>query len=118
MKISKKGLYIGLAVLLALIISAVVYFKNHGTESNAEPQTNTLPQAAGHQAGQATNGSFWEGKLQASNNKTKGNLMLKTATSTIYINTSRDFSDLMGKQVQVTYQGTANSFQLGDITAQ
>ena len=36
----------------------------------------------------------------------------------IYLNTSRDYSSLVGKSVNVSYSGTLTSFVLNDITAQ
>ena len=43
--------------------------------------------------------------------------MLVTGSHTIYINTSRDYSSLIGSQVNVTYNGTLDSFGLVEITA-
>ncbi len=120
MKISKNMQYIGLAIVLVLIIAAIVYYRHKGTKTQAEPQSSDAAQseqAAAAAQPASAGGSYWEGTLQLSNNPNKGNLMLTTATSTIYISTSRDFSDLIGKQVKITYQGTTSSFELGDITA-
>ena len=60
----------------------------------------------------------WMGTLKTSDNSKKGNLMLMTDTHTIYINTSRDYSALLDKKVNVTFVGSLDSFTLGDITAQ
>ncbi len=59
----------------------------------------------------------WTGTLKMSDNAKKGSLMLVTGDHTVYINTSRDFSALVGKKVNVAYQGTLDSFTLGDISA-
>lgn len=57
----------------------------------------------------------WEGMLKLSDDPKKGNLMLLTLDKKIYIRTSRDFSPLLDKVVSVTYEGTLDSFRLGDI---
>ncbi len=57
----------------------------------------------------------WTGTLKLSDNQKKGTLMLVMEKQTIYINTSRDYSQLIGKNVKVTYEGTLDSFVLGDI---
>lgn len=57
-----------------------------------------------------------QGILLASDNPTRGNLMLKTQTSTFYFRTSRDYSSLMGKSVTATGNGTTEQFSLTNIT--
>ena len=61
-----------------------------------------------------------QGELQASNDKRRGNLMLllKDSDRVIYLNTSRDFSSLIGKQVLVSIEGSLDDFRLLDIKAQ
>ncbi len=56
-----------------------------------------------------------DGALWASDDKTKGNLMLITKDTTVYINTSRDYSDLVGKSVVVSINGTSDNFTLLNI---
>jgi len=56
-----------------------------------------------------------EGILWASDNAAKGNLMLVTGDTTIYINTSRNFNELKGKNVIVTIDGTPDDFTLLNI---
>ena len=53
-----------------------------------------------------------EGVLWSSDDKAKGDLMLVSSTATVYIKTSRDFSDLVGKHVLVSIDGTLDSFTL------
>ena len=66
----------------------------------------------------ATTGNSWQTTLMASDNKARGQYMITVDGHTIYIFSSRDYSALVGKPVNVHYTGTINSFQLGDITAQ
>ncbi len=60
-----------------------------------------------------------EGELNVSNDKRRGNLMilLNDSDRIIYLNTSRDFSSLIGKQVSATIDGTLDDFMLVDIKA-
>ncbi len=57
-----------------------------------------------------------QGILLASDNPTRGNLMLKTPTSNFYFRTSRDYASLLGKSVTATGNGTTEQFILIDIT--
>lgn len=53
-----------------------------------------------------------EGTLWLSDDETKGNLMLVTGDATIYIRTSRDFSELVSKDVVVWIDGILDNFTL------
>lgn len=56
-----------------------------------------------------------DGVLWSSNDNTKGNLMLVTGNTTIYIKTSRKFDELTGKNVIVSIDGTPDNFTLLNI---
>jgi hypothetical protein len=56
-----------------------------------------------------------EGSLLNSDNEAKGNLMVITKDDKIYIKTSRDFSNLIGKRVIVSIKGTIDNFTLVNI---
>jgi uncharacterized protein with NAD-binding domain and iron-sulfur cluster len=58
----------------------------------------------------------WTGVLKTSDNPKKGNLMLVTKDRTVYLKTSRDFSTLLNKEVNVSYEGDFTNFVLGNIT--
>ncbi|MCL5775041.1 MAG: hypothetical protein M1333_02400 [Patescibacteria group bacterium] len=62
-----------------------------------------------------TQSAIWEGVLKISDDSKRGNLMLIMQERKIYIFTSRDFTNLIEKNVAVTYEGTLDSFVLGDI---
>ncbi len=82
--------------------------KNQNIESNnPSPTPNPNP---------ASEGGI-EGKLMASDNKIRGNLMLVTPSQTLYIRTSRDFSALIGTTVVATIDGDVTNFRLLDIVA-
>ncbi|MBI4158481.1 MAG: hypothetical protein HY505_02595 [Candidatus Yanofskybacteria bacterium] len=56
-----------------------------------------------------------EGVLWSSDDETKGNLMLVNNNATIYIRTSRDFNNLVGKYVIASVDGTSDNFTLLNI---
>jgi len=58
-----------------------------------------------------------EGELKISNDKKRGNymLLLNDSDRIIYLNTGRDYSDLVGKQVSVAIEGSLDDFRLVDI---
>lgn len=56
-----------------------------------------------------------DGVLWSSDDNTKGNLMLVTGNTTIYIKTSRKFDELTGKNVIVSIDGTPDNFTLLNI---
>lgn len=128
MNSSKKAWYVVAAVVVIAIVWAIwrnsatgpaaVNGTGDSTNSQGQSQGQTLEQNKPNPNPTQANETFWLGTLKASDNAKKGNLLLVTDKNTVYISTSRDFSDLVGKKVKVTYQGTLDSFQLGDITAQ
>ncbi|MCX6797047.1 MAG: hypothetical protein NTX98_01025 [Candidatus Doudnabacteria bacterium] len=108
----------GLIVVLAVI--GWLVFKQPKTEVDSKP-SNSAPNAeTQNQSSQKNpdqNLAQWEGVLKLSNNNQKGNLMLVTKERIIYLKTNRDFSALVNKEVVVTYEGTLDSFRLGEINA-
>lgn len=56
-----------------------------------------------------------EGVLWLSDNEVRGNLMLVNQYAIIYLKTSRDFSDLVGKYVIASVDGTLDNFALLNI---
>jgi hypothetical protein len=60
-----------------------------------------------------------EGELKVSTDKKRGNymLLLNDSDRIIYLNTSRDFSSLVGKQVLISIDGSLDDFRLIDIKA-
>ncbi len=56
-----------------------------------------------------------EGVLWLSDDQGKGNLMLANKYAIIYVKTSRDFTNLVGKNVIVTADGTLDNFTLLNI---
>ncbi len=108
----------GLIVVLAVI--GWLVFRQPKTEVDSKP-SNSAPNAETQnqspQKNPDQNVAGWEGVLKLSNNNQKGNLMLVTKERIIYLKTNRDFSALVNKEVVVTYEGTLDSFRLGEITA-
>jgi hypothetical protein len=124
MAISKKHLAgIILAVLVIILAGWLVWIRAAKQESATTTDTTSSTLETDKEAAkelsqsQTLAGKQMEGILKASDNSKKGNLMLVTASSTLYISSSRDFSNLLGKEVKVTYDGTTDDFRLGDIIA-
>jgi hypothetical protein len=118
----KAKIFVWLIVLI-LIIGGVWYFgikektpesaeqedkslikNNIGQDNTSEVTTEEIPNSL-------------VGELKVSNDKRRGNLMLLLENSDriIYLNTSRDFSSLVGEQVIVTIDGSLDDFRLVDI---
>ena len=88
------------------------------TSQNVNQPANSSVPGQSAPASTAPSGSTWQATLMVSNNTTKGNYMITVSGHTVYLNTSRDYSALVGKPVNVIYTGDINSFSLQDITAQ
>lgn len=77
-----------------------------------QPETNTEDDSL-----ETAGGKVWSGKLEVSDNKSRGNLMLvwEEGKPPVYINTIRDFSQFIGREVIVNYEGDTKQFRLLDI---
>ena len=103
----------------AIILILLLFWLFRSKPAAAPSGTSDATKESQNQAAQPTGAAqtdVWLGKLMASDSPSKGNLMLVTKDRTIYIKTSRDFSSLVGKNVRVSYEGSYQSFALGDIT--
>jgi len=83
------------SVLLGVAVVGLVFFANLAAYAQTEDQTNKVT---------AT------GMLQESDNAERGNLILESDKGKIYIQTVRDFSLLLGKEVVLDAEGTLESF--------
>ena len=98
--------------------------KNNQTSNNQNQTGNNqnsptpTPSTTPTEAMISGNSAGWQGTLMASDNSAKGKYKITTDSHTIYIKTSRDYSQLVGKNVTVKYNGTMDSFSLTDIVAQ
>ena len=105
-------------VIVAIILVTIITQSKKPAEEQKAEEKNSNSQNTEQQEPPKTiisNPNAWEGQLKLSDNSAKGNLMLITTDKTIYIKTSRDFSALINKKVSVTYEGTLETFRLGDI---
>lgn len=108
------------AIAVIIVVIGVVWFykaKHAGQEKlpTSQPVVQN-PTAATTAPASSSQADIWTGVLKNSDNSAKGSIMLVTKDRTIYIRTSRDFQSLVGKNVNVSYEGTWQSFALGDIT--
>ncbi len=122
----KNQRYIVIGVIVIALIAGWQLLRQPaqvGTENqNQEEKPSVLIEEQGDESSsnQMTikdSENVWEGTLKNSDNTSKGNLMLVTKDHNIYIKTSRDFSQLLGKEVKATYEGSLESFRLGEIVA-
>jgi hypothetical protein len=121
-----KSKYI-LSLLVLIVLGAAVWYfgmkpespsTNNGSNSpTPTPTSNNSNNSGSSIVEEIPNGL--EGELRASTDKKRGNLMLmvKDSDRVVYLNTSRDFSSLIGKQVVVTIEGSLDDFRLLDIKA-
>jgi hypothetical protein len=120
-------------VVILLVVAGVWYFRNDDTSQTPGPQEQEQDQNGSNQSEDSSQDDTpsgdiiteeipngLKGQLQVSNDKRRGNLMLLLDDSDriIYLNTSRDFSSLIGKEVVVSIEGSLDDFRLLDIQAQ
>lgn len=111
--------FVLLAIVVVVVVVIALFRTKHAAQapgSSEQAGQQQSQQTSGQSATGAADASVWMGVLKTSNNPGSGNLMLVTKDRTIYIKTSRDYSALIGKNVRVSYEGTWQSFVLGDIT--
>jgi hypothetical protein len=112
-------------IIIALVLLAAAWaiwsFTGKSADSQKgnggpEEQSTQNSQPSGQEQVQEVPNAL-EGELKVSNDKKRGNLMLLLANSDriIYLNTSRDFGSLIGKQVIVSIEGSLDDFALQDI---
>ncbi len=130
-----KGLIIAIVVIVVLIIISVNRKpEEQSSQNNSKPateQTSTESTPGSNQPSSPTSttpaktttsttptGSLIrEGTLLVSDSASRGNYMIKTANSVFYLRTSRDFSQLVNKEVKMVANGTVEKFTLVDIIA-
>ena len=111
-----KGGYFYYYLLALVIIASGVWLFWGGNEEDA------LPQEAGQEVIQKEiaggEANVRVGVLKSSDNPARGNLMLTAeGQDTIYIQTARDFTSLLGKEVEVSTESAEGGFKLLDIKA-
>ena len=103
----KKRIYIiltgGVAITLIWLSQSN---KNSNFDLNLPSNENISKNTSGEKV------SALEGVLWPSDDELNGNLMLVNDNTTVYIKSSRDFSDLIGKSVIVSIDGTLDNFTL------
>jgi uncharacterized protein (DUF1778 family) len=105
------------ALIVIIVVIGWLVLKKPGQKALAPTTNNNAQEIIATENPTISTAKSWEGILKLSDNPQKGNLMLQTKERTIYIQTSRDFSTLIDKEVAATYDGSLESFVLGDIKA-
>lgn len=111
----QNQVYVTVAIII-VILGGIWFFKNKD-EYTPSKANNSAETSTDKEQNPMDSGTTWTGTLKKSDNASKGNLMLVTKDRTIYMQTSRDFSPLLDKEVSVSYEGDYTSFILGDIKA-
>ncbi len=117
-KAKNQSIIAGLAILL-LILGIVWWTRKPSQTTNATKQISPsaqTPQTDKPETNTPT-GNTVEGILKISDNPKRGNFMLVSEDKTVYIFTSRDYSELADKTVIMSYEGNLDEFRLGDIVA-
>lgn len=99
-------------IITGLVAATLVWLSQNNRNQELKSQT-PLGEELLDENTNTTN--ILEGALWTSGDKTKGNLVLINSEATIYIKTSRDFSNLVGKRVIVSVEGSSDAFTLIDI---
>lgn len=108
----KNRIYI---IIIGVVAITLIWLSNNNRNQISELESLFRQEAEQNNASIEEPLNALEGTLWLSDNETKGNLMLVNNVITIYIKTSRDFSNLIGKQVIASVDGTLNDFTLLNI---
>lgn len=105
-------------VAIALVLGSISYaaWKQSGNSGNppAAPETQKTNSPADKAA--IVPGQY-EGTLKKTDDVERGNLMLVMPNRVLYINTTRDFDSLIGKEVVMKIEGDFQNFRLISIQA-
>ncbi len=118
MKKKNQQLYAAIAIVV-VVVALIWYFKTNpgNTVSDSVNQTKNGTGSKNPGNTSSTKASVWTGTLKKSDNSSKGNFMLVTKDRTIYFTTVRDFSSLIDKKVNLTYEGSLKGFTVLNLTA-
>ena len=114
------------AVVILLVIILLIglgYYTNNNRQANQTKQGDSNSPSSQQNKAITNNEDATSqggiltrmGTFMRTDNPNKGNFIIQTATSNFYIFTSRDYSSLLGKQVELTANGTTENFTLVDI---
>jgi hypothetical protein len=121
MNMKNKRILIGLVLIVAIAVvfgflkKKEIKAPDTQTIKSGTELTNDSNEQAPKTSAPELKGNSLTGTLQKSDNAKNGNLMVITEGRKHYIRTSRDYISLIGKQVDVRYEGTLEDFVLGDI---
>ncbi|HLC44960.1 MAG: hypothetical protein A2722_02035 [Candidatus Doudnabacteria bacterium RIFCSPHIGHO2_01_FULL_50_11] len=113
---TKRILYSGGFVFAAILIG--VWIANLKSPKPLPTQGSTEPSFVDDTQSSLGETIELDGFLRDSDDIEKGNLMLVAKYKTLYLNTVRDYSSMVGSDVVVTIEGTEENFRLIDIKKQ
>lgn len=104
-------------IIIVLFLLFLLFWKDTSNKEVNAPSSNNSQNSGSGQDG-TQNANELIGVLKVSDDMEKGNMMLVPSEGNIiYLNTTRDFNALIGKEVKVTIDGNLKNFQLVDIVA-
>ncbi len=103
----KNRIYI---ILTGVVAITLIWLSQSNKNSNFDLNLPSNENISKNTSGEKV--SALEGVLWPSDDELNGNLMLVNDNTTVYIKSSRDFSDLIGKSVIVSIDGTLDNFTL------
>ena len=120
-----RNLWITGGVIIAVLILITFLRNPHKDQppvvpssNNIQTNTSSQPKPNRPQAPHDEQGIFtFVGRLEASDDATKGNIQITTKERTIHIRSSRDWSQLYGNDVVVKAEGSTTQFHMVDVTA-
>lgn len=123
-------LIVGLVVLIAVILIAAQrrgdnnqsnedsqnqeQTQNQNNQNSDSQNQNPTPEnqnaGSGNNAGSGSQNVSASGTLSVSDNLSRGNYMVQSNRGKVYVQTKRDYANLVGKTVALSATGTINSF--------
>jgi polysaccharide deacetylase 2 family uncharacterized protein YibQ len=112
--------WIWIAVIAIVVVITLIAVIKNDSEDEVLPNNNATQddQKSGDQMNDDTDLQTLEnfiGTLQSSDNPAIGNLMLVQEDRNVYLFTSRDYSELLGQEVELKVEGSLERFRLVDI---
>jgi len=106
-----------LSAIVAILLLAVIVWAATTKKGGNQTQTNTPTGTNKKTTTTSATSGVWTGILKQSDNMSKGSIMLVTSSKTYYIQTSRNYSSLFGKEVNLSYEGSPSNFTVKQIVA-
>lgn len=110
--ILKTKFYLFILLVGVILTAWALFFKNQSVDVVSDESSNEM-NADWNEKESASSKlvNYLEGRLEKSDNSSRGNLRLVSSLGEIYIKTERDFNFLVGYDVLISINGTLENFQ-------